>query len=275
MPNLDRKTVDGFGAEWRAFDQSELGAEARRRMFDDYFHLFPWDELPSDAVGADLGCGSGRWAQEVAPRVGHLLLVDASPAALEVARRNLRAVDNVSFHLAAVNELPTQATALDFAYSLGVLHHLPDTAAALGALAQRLKPGAPFLVYLYYALDDRPAWFRALWRASDLLRRLISRLPFALRYALSQAIALLVYLPLARIAALLATRDALPRAWPLAHYRDKPFYVMRTDALDRFGTRLEHRFTRQQIERMLGEAGFGTVRFSERPPYWTALTRKR
>ena len=57
---------------------------------------------------------------------------------------------------------------------------------------------------------------------------------------------------------------------PLSHYRDKSFYTMRTDALDRFGTRLEHRFTRSEIEAMMAEAGLVDIRFRENEPFWVA-----
>jgi hypothetical protein len=50
---------------------------------------------------------------------------------------------------------------------------------------------------------------------------------------------------------------------------------MRTDAYDRFCTRLEQRFTRQQIEQMLAGAGFGDIGFSDEVPYWCAVGRKR
>jgi hypothetical protein len=46
---------------------------------------------------------------------------------------------------------------------------------------------------------------------------------------------------------------------------------MRTDALDRFGTRLEQRFTKQQIARMMESAGLENIQFSEKVPYWCAL----
>ena len=57
---------------------------------------------------------------------------------------------------------------------------------------------------------------------------------------------------------------------PLSHYRDKSFYTMRTDALDRFGTRLEHRYTRAEIERMMLDAGLTDIRFREAEPFWVA-----
>jgi hypothetical protein len=46
---------------------------------------------------------------------------------------------------------------------------------------------------------------------------------------------------------------------------------MRTDALDRFGTALEHRFTRVQIAELLEAAGFSGVTFSKAEPYWVAV----
>ena len=135
--------------------------------------------MPPNAVGIDVGCGSGRWAQLVAPRVGHLHVLDASAAALEVARENLQGLANISFHHATIDAIPLPDRSLDFAYSLGVLHHIPDTARGIGDIGRKLKPGAPFLVYLYYAFENRPAWFRAIWRASDGMRRIVSRLPHA------------------------------------------------------------------------------------------------
>lgn len=269
--NLDLQTVRGFGDEWSRFTQDQLGANVREQIFSDYFSLFDWTALPPDPRGADIGCGSGRWAQVVAPRVGHLVLIDASPDAIEVAKSNLRGVRNASFLNASVGALPIDDGSLDFAYSLGVLHHVPDTTAAISSVAAKLKKGAPFLVYLYYAFDNRGPAYRGLWRISDGVRRMVSRLPHSPRYLVSQVIAALVYWPLARMAQVLARLGKLPAGWPLAYYRDKPFYVLRTDALDRFGTRLEQRFSRDEISSMLAEAGFVDIRFSDRPPYWCAI----
>ena len=154
--NFDDATVRAFGREWTRFDQSEVPEEALRIMFSEYFAIFPWERLPRNARGADVGCGSGRWARLAAPRVSELHCVDASEEAVVVARRNLSTFANVIVHHATVDSLPFEDNSLDFAYSLGVLHHLPDAAAALRACVRKLKTGAPFLVYLYYAFDNRP-----------------------------------------------------------------------------------------------------------------------
>jgi len=276
--NADSEVLRGFGREWSTFrqDADHLSQQQRQKIFDDYFRIFPWHLLPpGGGIGIDVGCGTGRWAMLVAPRVRHLHLLDASADALAVAKQNLTISSNVSFHANSVAEIPLPSQSLDFAYSLGVLHHVPDTQAAINAVADKLKPGAPFLVYLYYAFDNRPAWYRGLWRASNLARLMISRLPHVLRLAVSQAIAVLVYWPLARVARLASELGRSTKSLPLSYYADKSLYVMRTDAYDRFSTRLEKRFTRAEIEGMLQSAGFENVRFSDREPFWCAVAIKK
>ena len=269
--NVDPATVRDFGREWRRFDQTGIPAPERARIAAEYFAVFPWSILPADATGFDAGCGSGRWAALVAPRVGHLHCIDASAEALAVARRNLAALPNVTFHETSLDSMPMADGSMNFGYSLGVLHHLPDPTAGLAACVKKLKPGAPMLIYIYYAFDNRPSWFRPLWRASDMLRRGLSRSPFWLKSVLTDAIAALVYWPLARGARLAERFGCNVEHWPLAAYRVLSFYSMRTDALDRFGTRLEHRMTRAEIKTMMESAGLRDIRFSEALPYWCAV----
>jgi len=272
--NLDQATVEGFGKEWSSFSHENFSDMERKELFEKYFHIFPWHDLPENPEGADIGCGSGRWAMVVADKVHRLHLVDASMAALEVAEKNLSAHENIIFHHRSVGDLPFLPESLDFAYSLGVLHHVPDTKGAIRSIARALKPGAPCLIYLYYALDNRPLLYRMLWRFSDMFRLCIAPLPYPLRYAISQVIAMVVYFPLARLAKILDTMGIMPQSFPLAFYRHTSFYVMRTDALDRFGTRLEQRFSRQAIKKMLLEAGLENPVFSEKMPYWVAVAKK-
>lgn len=270
--NLDKQVVAGFGDEWSRFDQSALDEAELARMFDNYFNIFPWEDLPADATGFDLGCGSGRWAKLVAPRVGLLHLIDPSDA-IEVAKQNLAGLENCLFHRAGVDAIPLEEESCDFGYSLGVLHHIPDTEAGLRACVRKLKPGAPFLLYLYYRFDNRPAWFRAVWEVSNLGRIVVSRLPHAVRFAVSQVFAALVYFPLARTAKLMESRGANVENFPLSQYRNNSFYTMRTDALDRLGTRLERRFTKAEIAELMERAGLRKIRFSE-TSFWTAVGYK-
>lgn len=275
LPNADRATVEGFGDEWQRFDQKELSAQDHEAIFQSYFRQFPWEKLPPYAEGFDAGCGSGRWAAKVAPRVGKLHAIDASEQALEVARKNLAPFSNCELHHASVEVPPLQEGSQDFGYSLGVLHHVPDTESALRSCVRRLKPGAPFLLYLYYAFDNRPPWFQKLWKLSELGRARISAMPHTARYAVTQAIAVSVYWPLARTAAVLERAGFDVDAFPLSIYRHRSLYVMRTDALDRFGTPLEKRYSRAQMQTMMENAGLERISFNEQMPYWCAIGYRR
>ena len=159
---------------------------------------------------------------------------------------------------------------MDFGYCLGVLHHVADTEGALRAAVRCLKPGAPLLIYLYYALENRPYWYRSLWRASDLLRRAISRQPNRVRHLICDGLAGTVYFPLARGAAMAERIGVDVAHWPLSAYRHRSFYMMRTDSLDRFGTRLEKRYTRNEMKELMHDAGLTDVRFCS-SVFWCAV----
>jgi len=206
--------------------------------------------------------------------IGHLHYIDPSEA-IEVARKNLSNYTNCSFHQRSVSDIPFEDNSMDFAYSLGVLHHIPDTQAGIFSCVKKIKKGAPFLVYLYYAFDNQPFWFQMIWRISDMFRRIISAMPFRLRLLCSQIIAILVYFPMAKFSFLFEKMGGKVHSFPLSAYRQKSFYTMRTDALDRFGTKLESRFTRKQVQNMMGNAGLENIVFSESIPFWCAVGIKK
>lgn len=268
--NIDVDTIRGFGAEWARFDQAALPESESRAIYQSYFRLFPWRQLPDNAVGVDIGCGSGRWAQHVVRQseVAHLYCVDPSKAALKSAMRNLVASRKASYVVASADCMGLPDNSLDFGFAIGVLHHTPHPERALRAAVRSLKPGAPFLVYFYYALENRPLWFRAIWRVADVARRGLSRAPRFVTNAAADAVALLIYVPLSRLA------RAFPgRHIPLEAYAGKSFYTMRTDALDRFGTRLEQRLTRSELVQMMNRSGLERV-VTDGPPYWLAVGYK-
>ncbi|MCI5123991.1 MAG: class I SAM-dependent methyltransferase [Candidatus Electrothrix sp. AR5] len=250
-----------------------LSDEESSKRFHEYFSIFPWDDLPSAPEGFDMGCGSGRWARLVASRVSLLHCIEPSKA-IEMARRNLAKQKNILFHRGSVDEPGISPNSQDFGVSLGVLHHVPDTGSAIRSCVELLKPGAPLLLYLYYAFDNRPWWFRLIWRFSDVGRRIIFRLPAKLKNIVTDLIALLIYWPLAKISLVVERTGREVSSIPLSYYRQYSFYTMRTDARDRFGTPLEKRFTRQQIRAMMQDAGLINIQFSDNAPYWCVVGRR-
>lgn len=271
--NIHNKTVSGFGDEWSRFDQSSLSQKEKLIMFNKYFHIFPWNKITGKSVGFDMGCGSGRWAELAAPRVGKLHCIDPS-SAIEVAKKNILN-NNCVFHQNAVDNIPLNDNSMDFGYCLGVLHHIPNTQSGLDSCVKKLKPGAPFLIYIYYSFENRPLWFRLIWKLTNYFRFFSSRLPMKFRYLVSQLVALFIYYPVARTALIFEKLNFDTSVFPLNYYRKSSFYTMRTDALDRFGTILEKRFTKTEVERMMQRSGLVDIIFSNKAPFWTAVGFKK
>lgn len=141
LHNADADVVAGSGDEWARFDQQAVPDAEITSRFEEYFSLFPWASLPANAEGFDAGCGSGRWARHVASRVGKVNAVDASLQALGVAQKALASLNNVNLITASVADMPLADAPQDFGYSLGVLHHMPDTQGGLDACVRKLESG--------------------------------------------------------------------------------------------------------------------------------------
>jgi SAM-dependent methyltransferase len=270
IENFDQDVVNDFGREWNSFPQFHMSQHELTYQFNTYFNIFPWEKINKNSVGFDAGCGSGRWAKILAPMVGHLHCVEPSES-ISVAMDNLKDETNCTFHQCAIDKMPFDNGSMDFGYAIGVLHHVPDTELAIRNCVDKLKKGGIFLVYIYYSFDNRPIWYGYLWRASDILRRLLSKFPFRLKLLFTEIIAILVYFPLARVANILDGMGFNAKNFPLYGYRKRSLYSMRTDALDRFGTKLEKRFSKEEIAKMLNDVGIQNLTFNDSVPYWCAV----
>jgi hypothetical protein len=128
---------------------------------------------------------------------------------------------------------------LDFAMSLGVLHHISNTERALEDINSKLKSKGLFLGYLYYKVEDKPFLYRVIFSIANYFRTGISNLPFKIKKRISNLIAFFIYLPFAKLSKVLSKFKINTSNIPLHQYANLNFYMMKNDALDRFGTRLE------------------------------------
>ena len=276
--NKDNNVIRDFGDEWERFNfLDEKKLQSLKEQFDRYMTPLP-EELRKrdDLIIADFGAGTGRWSYFLKDFATKLYAVEPAEKAFKVLTSRFRDDSKVVLLHESVesNQIPEKS--LDLAISLGVLHHIADTQGAIQKVAEKIKPGGTFLGYLYYALENKPFLYRALWRFSDSIRKVISRLPKKFKLVLADFIALTIYLPLATISRILQKFGISVDSVPLHHYKDLSFHVMRNDALDRFGTTLEQRFTQEEIVQMLTSAGFTqeSIRFSSEEPFWTFSANK-
>lgn len=189
------ETADAFGWEWQEFKvlHDLVTYEAQ---FLDWVHPIQPDFLAGKVV-LDAGCGMGRFSL-VSSKLGAslVLAVDAGDA-VEAARENTCGFSNIHVIQADIHRLPLRFgrdAQVDFAFSIGVLHHLDSPQAGFEALVGHLKRDGTIFVWVYGREGN--AW---LVNVIDPVRIfLTSRLPRRVLYAISWFITVVLH-PVVRL----------------------------------------------------------------------------
>jgi ubiquinone/menaquinone biosynthesis C-methylase UbiE len=271
--NIDMDVVKSFGNEWNKFNR--FSKKTIDLICKEYFDIIDENIIHKDTYMIDIGCGSGRWSEYFLDKVGFIEAVDPSDS-IFAADELFAGAANIRLTRASVETMPWPDETFDFGISVGVLHHIPDTAKALMDCVKKIKKGGYFYVYLYYKLDNRGAFFKSLFYIADLVRKVVSKLPFSIKKIVCDVLAVVAYLPFVLFSKFLfavGLRNTASKV-PLSSYANKDFYIIRNDSLDRFGTKLEHRFTKEEVRSMMEKAGLSNIRFGERTPFWHAVGQK-
>jgi RimJ/RimL family protein N-acetyltransferase/protein-L-isoaspartate O-methyltransferase len=117
----------------------------------------------------EAACGPGLIARRLAPHVAHVLGVDATPAMIEVARREAAALSNVEFTTGDATALALPDDALDGAIARFAIHHIPVPGRLVAELARVVRPGGRVVLADHVADDDpdAAAWAQEIERLRD------------------------------------------------------------------------------------------------------------
>ncbi len=273
VENIDPKVVEAFGEEWskfNSFDEKTIST-----IVSEYFDILDEKIVNKQVYAIDIGCGTGRFTKYLCKHAGFVECVDPSQA-IFAADILLAGESNIRLTQATTETLPFNDETFDLAMSIGVLHHIPDTQKAMMDCVKKVKKGGYFYCYLYYNLDNRNPFYKLLFHASNLLRLGVSRLPERLKKAVCDFLAVILYMPwvlMVRFFTFIGMRNFANKI-PLAAYANKSFFVIRNDSLDRFGTRLEQRFSKKQVIEMMEKCGLANIVVSPGTPYYHAIGKK-
>jgi SAM-dependent methyltransferase len=187
-------TAANFGWSWQHFSHHD---ERYTEQFLGWIGPVQPDFFEGKLV-LEGGCGKGRHTQ-LAARWGarDVIGIDLSDA-VETAFAATRHLPNVHIVQADIYRLPL-ARVFDYAFSVGVLHHLPDPRAGFVSVASKVRPGGYISAWVYGAENNE--WITRFVNpvreglTSRMNRRALlhlSRLPAALVYAATK----LLYGPL-------------------------------------------------------------------------------
>lgn len=239
----DEQFTESFGFQWNRFDVRQLGEDEETFELKTGVRL---DEL-QELVVLDAGCGGGRYSRVAGEHGAQVVAVDLS-SAVEKARELTSGLDNVAVIQSDLTSLPLKPASFDLVFSIGVLHHSPDTKTAFDSIARMVKPGGRLSVWLY----RRNTWPQE--RLNDLLRWVARKLPRRALLLGCQAAAFLGGIPI-----LNRTLNKI------ANFSNHPSWVNRVcDNFDWYSPQYQHHHTVEEVWRWFEGAGFGEIR--ELPP---------
>jgi SAM-dependent methyltransferase len=244
-----RRTRESFGYQWTQF--AAMAIDFRENFLN---YIAPLDPAFFDGkVGLDMGCGFGRHIYNAAKFGAEMIGVDLSEA-IESTRANTKGLPNVHLVQADVYHLPIRPGVLDFAYSIGVLHHLPDPEEGFRRLIPLVKPGGSVFVWVY-------SKSRSLLNAClESARSVTTRLPGRVQKGMSFTAAVVDYggfiWPYKIAASLPGIGRALGRL-PLKRlqlYSAYPFQVVYADWFDRLAAPIRFYYNGEDMEGWLTRA---------------------
>jgi SAM-dependent methyltransferase len=218
-----RATAAGFGWQWQHFTQED--ARYAEQFLGWIAPVTP--EFFRDKVVLEGGCGKGRHTQLAARWGARDVIGIELSVAVEPAFAATRSLPNAHIVQADIYHLPL-ARKFDYAFSVGVLHHLPDPRAGFHSLASRVKPAGHVSAWIYGAENNEwitrfvnPLREKITSRMDQRALLQLSKVPAACVYAATK----LVYGPLNRIGSSIAKHL---------------FYNDYLNAISNFGWREQH-----------------------------------
>jgi SAM-dependent methyltransferase len=183
----DGQYASSFGRQWNWFRTVQLDSTTGTSRSEDALRgATGWrDDLYPGRRLLDAGVGAGRFAERAASKGAEVFGVDLTNA-VDAAYRNIGERERIHLIQADIFALPFRADTFDLAYSIGVLHHTPDPAAAFRSVADVVRPDGRLAVYLY-------SRYGIAHRMSDVVRPATTRLPLSVMWALSAAAVPLYY----------------------------------------------------------------------------------
>jgi SAM-dependent methyltransferase len=245
--------AESFGRQWNWFrtvqiDSLNGGSSRSEQMLRETTGWMD-GEYPGRRL-LDAGVGAGRFAERAANKGAEVFGVDLTTA-IDAAYENIGRRPNVHLAQADIFALPFRPGTFDLAYSIGVLHHTPDTQAAFAHVASTVRPGGKFAVYLY-------ARYGPAHRASDAIRAITTRLPLAVMRVLTSLAIPLYYLYRVPVAGKLF-RLALPISME-PHWRWRWL-----DTFDWYTPKYQWKFLYPEVFRWFRANGFEQIELFDGP----------
>lgn len=253
--------VSSFSYEWTTHQVTQLDRFTKRAATDPESSAAIFrkktgftPEVLKEQTILDVGCGVGRFLDIAREDANMVVGIDLS-FAIDVSMKNMGFQPNVHLVQADVNKLPFRSQSFDLAYSIGVLHHTPNTRQAFQSVVPYIRPGGKFAIYVYPKIAF-------LSSVSNFYRRLTIHLPSRVLYTLCYLA--IPYYYLTRLPLLGMGFHLL---WPISHRKDPRWRLL--DTFDWYSPRYQWKHDWPEVYTWFKEAGFHSM---ECHPYGVCMS---
>ncbi|MFQ5867210.1 MAG: methyltransferase domain-containing protein [bacterium] len=250
------KYVKSFSFEWTIHKTTQLDSATGRSESKDTFVEKTGIELEKlrDKIVLDAGCGMGRFMEVVQPYAKEAVGIDLS-FAVNSAYENLKKFDNLHIIQADVLNLPLKKNSFDYIYSIGVLHHTPDTKKAFMNLAGLLKSGGEIAIWVY---SNEKSYTCIKNKFTDFYRLFTVHIPKKLLWYLSHlAIPFYYFKKIPKVGTL------IDLTFPMSNHCDWKWRVL--DTFDWYSPKYQHKHTYREVIHWFKEAGLKDIELLDFP----------
>jgi len=239
------KTKKSFSFEWKNLYQENTFE------MENFLHFIrPLEKTYfQNKACLDVGCGSGRFTKTAALCGAKLVIGLDFGECVEVARQITVGLNNVEIVQADIYNLPFDSF-LDVAFSIGVLHHLPQPQEGFNSIPKTLKVNGEVILWVY----DRPNNKRAIFLYEP-LRKITTKIPKSVLKPLCHIPALVVHTLNLLTKALEKLKSPLVRFIPFNYYTNFPYSMKFNDSFDVLATPKSNYYSKEDIEKWFKEAG--------------------
>lgn len=149
IAELTAKTIDDFGEQWSSYKNSP-GYYGSKELLQDLFGtLLETTQLEEKRV-AEIGSGTGRIVDMLLDAgATNVMAIEPAKGAFDVLVENTTSrKDRITYLQKPGNEIP-KGSDLDYVFSIGVIHHIPDPKPVIAASYDALKSGGKMLIWIY------------------------------------------------------------------------------------------------------------------------------
>jgi uncharacterized protein YbaR (Trm112 family)/ubiquinone/menaquinone biosynthesis C-methylase UbiE len=270
--------ASSFGRQWNAFARSQIDGPAYGESALRFDSEIGWDaDMLEGKTIVEIGSGAGRFVDVLAKRGPRMVIGLDITDAVDAAARNVT-YDNVQFVQADVFESPIRGGMVDFAYSIGVLHHTPDPRGAFDRMVEMVRIDGNVGLSLYeISLHNRPnrnsfkvvtnelVWALNLWRC-ELFRTVTTRVPHGVMIAYCKTVIPILHV-LNKIPVLRLARYGLPSTC----YRDLPVIWSMVDTMDTYSTKIVHQYRAKDVFQWFRSTGLREITLMNSRPGWVSI----